>query len=69
MRRRKTFVDGQDVCHILDFIIQLSDKRTVPVAQWARVVDGRIVSLELLYDAHEYHRLFEREPLEPAPGA
>jgi hypothetical protein len=68
MRRRKTFVDGQDVCHILDFIIQLSDKRTVPVAQWARVADGRIVTLDLLYDAHEYHRLFEREPPEPPRG-
>jgi hypothetical protein len=69
MRRRKAFVDGEDVCHILDFIIQLSDKRTVRVAQWARVVDGRIVSLELLYDAHEYHRLFEPVPAGSEPGA
>jgi hypothetical protein len=67
MRRRKVFVDGQDVCHILDFVIQLSDKRTVPVAQWARVADGRIDSLELIYDGHEYHRLFERDPPEPGP--
>jgi len=69
MRRRKVFVDGSDVCHILDFIIQLSDKRTVPVAQWAHVTDGRIDSLELIFDGHEYHRLFEREPYERDPAA
>jgi hypothetical protein len=67
MRRRKVFVDGDDVCHMLELVIQLSDKRTVPVAQWAQVANGRIRSMELLFDGHEYHRLFDRDCEDPPP--
>ena len=67
MRRRKVFVDGEDVCHILEFVVQVSDKRTVSVAQWARVVDGRICSIELIFDAHEYYRLFDPDSTESRP--
>lgn len=60
---RKVFVDGEDVCHFLAYRLQLSDKLSVPVVQWARVEDGRIRHIELLFDASEYRNLFPR----PAP--
>lgn len=57
--RVKAFADGEDVCHFLDLAIQLSDKQTVRAAQWCRVADGRIVRIELLFDAHQYRMLFQ----------
>ena len=55
---RKVFVDGEDVCHFLAYRLQLSDKLSVPVVQWARVRDGRIRHIEALFDASEYRNLF-----------
>ncbi len=58
----KAFVDGRDVCHFLRFTIQLSEKESVKVAHWARVVDGRIQQLDVVFDAHVYRRMFEAPP-------
>ncbi len=55
---RRTFVDQGDVCQFLVFHVQLSDKMAVDLVQWAHVRDGRIHSLELLFDAHPYRRMF-----------
>lgn len=57
--RIKVFADGEDVCHFLDMVIQISDKETVRAAQWCRVSDGRIVRIELLFDAHQYRMMFQ----------
>jgi len=62
--QRKVFVDGGDVCHFLLLTTYLGDKRQTPVVQWAQVADGRIHSIELLFDAHDYKQMFER-PQEP----
>lgn len=59
MERTKVFVDGQDVCHFLIYVMQLSDKESVKVAHWARVVDGRIQRIEILFDTHWYRQMFE----------
>jgi limonene-1,2-epoxide hydrolase len=56
---RRTFVDGDEVCSILDYRIRLSSLQVVPVAQLARVSDGRIVSLETFFDASDYRRMVE----------
>ena len=63
VQRIRVFVDGQDVCHFLRFVVQISDKESVKVAQWARVIDGRIQKLDLVFDAHLYRVLFD----EPKP--
>jgi len=59
IERTKVFVDGQDVCHLLVYIAQLSDKQSVKVAHWSRVVDGRIQRIETLFDTHWYRQMFE----------
>jgi hypothetical protein len=60
--RRKVFADGQDVCHLLFYTFQLSEKETAKVAQWAHVEGGRIQSIEFLFDASRYHQLFQASP-------
>ena len=59
IERRKVFVDGEDVCHLLVYVTQLSDKEATKVAHWSRVVDGRIRCIEVLFDTHWYRQLFE----------
>lgn len=58
---QKVFVDGDDVCHILLFTTQLSEKSSVDVVQWARVRSGRIVRLQVIFDSYEYRMLFVQE--------
>ncbi len=58
VERRKVFVDGADVCHFLTYRIQISEKQSVEVAQWARVEGGRIVDIEAIFDATAYRMLF-----------
>jgi hypothetical protein len=59
IERMKVFVDGQDVCHLLVYITQLSDKESTKVAHWAHVVDGRIQRIETLFDTHSYRQMFD----------
>jgi hypothetical protein len=58
IERLKVFVDGRDVCHILVFVTQLSDKASTKVVQWARVEDGRIRRIQSFYDTHWYREMF-----------
>lgn len=57
--RRRTFVDGDEVCAILDYRIRLSEVMVVPLVVWFQVVDGRIRSIETFFDASEYRRMIE----------
>ncbi len=57
--RRRTFVDGDEVCAILDYRMRLSELMVVPVVIWFRVADGRICSIETFFDASEYRRMIE----------
>jgi hypothetical protein len=47
----KVFSDGDDVCHFLLFVVK--------IAQWARVMSGRIQQLVLVFDAHLYRVMFD----------
>ena len=55
---RKVFVDGPDVCHLLTYRIQISEKVAVDVAHWAHVENGRIQRIETIFDASIYWDLF-----------
>lgn len=61
IERRRTFVDGQEVCTIMNFRIRMDRLQITPVVQLARVVDGRIVSIEAFFDASEYLKMFDVE--------
>jgi hypothetical protein len=59
IERRRTFVDGAEVCSIMNFRTRMDRLQVTPVVQLARVVDGKIVSLEAFFDASEYVRMFD----------
>ncbi len=58
---RKVFVAGADVCHVLTYRIQISEKLSVEVAQWSQVKAGRIQRIETIFDASAYRSLFPGE--------
>lgn len=58
---RKVFVAGADVCHILTYRIQISEKQSVEVAQWSQAQAGRIQRIETIFDASAYRALFPGE--------
>lgn len=58
IERRRTFVDGNNVCSILNYRTTMEALQEVPVVQLATVADGKIVALEALFDASAYNRMF-----------
>jgi hypothetical protein len=60
-RIRKVFVDGADLCHIMTYRIQISEKQDVAMALWTRVQRGRIARIEAIFDASVYRDLFPKE--------
>ena len=59
IERIKTFVDGNNVCCILKFRTTMESLREVPVVQLATVAAGKIVAMEVFFDASEYNRMFD----------
>jgi limonene-1,2-epoxide hydrolase len=59
LERRRTFVDGDEVCAIVEYRIRLSELMKVSVATWFRVAGGRITAIENFFDATEYRRMIE----------
>ena len=57
---RKTFVDGDDVCSIMNFHVHFDEPRSVPVVQWAHIKDGKIQTIEVFFDATDYMAMFSR---------
>ena len=61
IERVRTFVDGNDVCSILKFRTTMESLKEVPVVQLITVADGKIVAMEVFFDASEYNRMFDVE--------
>ena len=61
VERVRTFVDGNDVCTILRFRTTMENLKEVPVVQLTSVADGKIVAMEVFFDASEYNKMFEFE--------
>lgn len=61
VQTRKVFASGPDICHILTYRIQISEKQDVAVALWTRVREGRITRIEAIFDASVYRDLFPDE--------
>lgn len=60
METRHRFVDGGTVCHVFDVTTTMGSYTTQPVVHLAGVADGRIVRIEVIFDASEYHRMIEK---------
>ena len=54
---RLCFVNGNDVCHVLDVTVSLSGYEKQSAVSLARVEHGRIVRIETLFDATNFHRM------------
>jgi len=59
IERVRTFVDGDDVCSILRFRTTMETLKEVAVVQLTTVTDGKIVAMEVFFDASEYNKMFE----------
>lgn len=55
---RRLFVDGNQVCAILNFKIRINILDITPVVLWATIEQGKIVTLEAFFDATEYSEMF-----------
>jgi len=51
------FQDDDVVCHVMDLIVNLDTRRTRRIVQVARVRDGKIADLEVIFDASEFNRM------------
>jgi ketosteroid isomerase-like protein len=55
--KRKVFADGDDVCVIYD--LKTAPVPSAPTAEWYRIRDGRIASIQVFFDARPFAPLFE----------
>ena len=58
IQTRHIFVDGNDVCAILNFKIRINIVDITPVVLWSTVENGRIKRQEAFFDATEYSQMF-----------
>lgn len=61
IERRKLFLDGDDVCVIYNFITTMDELARTRIAQWMKIEAGKIVAIELFFDAHAYVSMFESQ--------
>ena len=61
IERVRTFVDGNDVCSILKFRTTMEAIREIAVVQLTTVAAGKIVAMEVFFDASAYNRMFDFE--------
>ena len=59
IERVRTFVDGSDVCSILKFRTTMETLKEVPVVQLTTVANGKIITIEVFFDASEYNKMFD----------
>lgn len=57
IERRRTFVDDGEVCSILQYRTTMDTLKDVAVVQLASVADGKIIALEVFFDASEYNKM------------
>lgn len=57
LETRQCFVEGNDVCHVLDITVSMDGYETSRLVQLARVKGDRIARLEVIFDASNFHRM------------
>ena len=58
IERCKVFTKDDEVCVIMHIITTMEHMKDVPAVQLARVVDGKIIDMEVFFDASEYNKMF-----------
>jgi hypothetical protein len=59
VERRRTFVDGNEVCVVVNYITRMDRREVTPAVHWLTILGGKIASIETFFDARGYARLFE----------
>lgn len=59
IERRQMFVNGNDVCVILNYVTHMQKRQVTPVVHWMRLSGDRIASIETFFDARVYEELFQ----------
>jgi limonene-1,2-epoxide hydrolase len=62
IERRKLFTKDDEVCVIMHIITTMEHMKDMPVVQLSKVVDGKIIDMEVFFDASEYNKMFEIDP-------
>ena len=57
IERVKTFVNGNDVCHVLRVRTTMDTLDATTTVQVSTVVDGKVTAIEAIFDATEYNRM------------
>ena len=57
IERCKTFVNGNEVCSVLKVHTTMDTLNAAPVALLTTVLDGKIASMEAIFDATEYNKM------------
>jgi limonene-1,2-epoxide hydrolase len=62
IERRRIFTKDDEVCVIMHIITTMESMKDMPLVQLAKVVDGKIIDMEVFFDASEYNKMFEIDP-------
>ena len=57
IERIKTFVSGNDVCHLLRVYTTMDTQDATTTVQISTVVDGKETAIEAIFDATEYNKM------------
>jgi len=66
---RRLFASEREVMALVDIRIALQGFVTRTAAILFQIKDGRIASMEVVFDASEYYRMFERDDEAPDAGS
>ena len=58
IERRRTFVDGNEVCLMVNYITRMDGRLVTPVVYWMRVDGDKICSIETFFDARGYDEMY-----------
>ena len=59
LERRRMFIDGNEVCVIVNYVTHMNMRQVTPVVHWIRVANGKITYIETFFDARAYEELFQ----------
>ena len=62
IERCKIFTKDDEVCIIMHMITTMEHLKDVPVALVCSVADGKIIDMEVFFDASEYNKMFDIDP-------
>jgi hypothetical protein len=59
LKRRRMFVDGDEICAIMTYETSLEPIESIRIAHWIRVERGKITRIESFFDARGYAAMFD----------